>query len=256
MDIETIIIENFKNDIGRLQINYDGDNVIYVNFYCDTGEETIFNIDLYNQTIEIGNLHKCENVKGSKILTNIIKITKEIIAQSKKINSFKLNLTDASMLLFQNNGCSLNLAHLYILLHGKSWYNRFKFCSEDYETELEKNENLCNTKLYDFFTNKGISNARIHKKYIKMVKLEENITITDYVRYIYNHFIEIQKIEELSNSICDNEVFILLHDIIEKVQDFIRYDRVLSRRIVKKSPSIDFVEIDTKFVQNGLSLII
>ena len=123
--IENTVYDEF-NYFNRENIEFiTKKKSIIVKLYCVLGEKnskTEFEIKTDIKEIFLLKLLKCNENTGTKILKSIIKI-------GKQLNFNGISLIDVSVLSFKNNCDEINLSVLNILLHGKSWYERFGFKS-------------------------------------------------------------------------------------------------------------------------------
>lgn len=97
-----------------------------------------------NDSIELFKLNRC-HFQGSTNLNTLIEYAK-YLKNTLKINLDKIYLEDRSIIPDTN----IRLWLLSILTTGKSWYNRIKFKSGDYENEKKHNSNIIEMNIMDF----------------------------------------------------------------------------------------------------------
>jgi hypothetical protein len=153
LNILHCIIKKYFKKYTILNNNTENSNKYKIHLLCDNNNLTKITIFQDKNSLAIDTLMECniENLSGTKILNNIILFAREL-----KIDL--IVLADASNI---NN--KLNLIYYYILLHGRSWYNKFGFISCCYENEKYKNK-IVQEYSFDDYLDESINNYQNFKK--------------------------------------------------------------------------------------------
>ena len=114
-----------------------------IQFINKSNNELCIEIRIEGKNIYIIELNHC-GYNGRTNLDAIIEYSKELNKESKIIDL--IYLIDASFLKHPE----IVLSTLYILSIGVSWYNQFKFFSENYQEEIEHNKKFLTMTLEEF----------------------------------------------------------------------------------------------------------
>jgi hypothetical protein len=159
----------------------------------------------------INDLYKC-SYQGKKNLDNLIKYAREL----KKLQIIdKIVLDDASYIIEPE----IQLWLLSILINGESWYNKFKFKSDDYDKEILHNKSIIIMNFEDFI-NECISLVIINRK--EMYSLNNS------------------KITDLDNQLNEQKkIFFSFYDKTKSVQEiFTQIKKELEGQISEEKKSI------------------
>jgi hypothetical protein len=153
----------------------------------DEDSSTVFSIDDF---IRITWLSKCGDVKGSDVLTRIIKIGKDLGKQIKLHDVSHIELDD----------CKYSLSAFYILLTGQSWYNKFKFKSVHHTENVKWNKKIRKMPLHKFM---ALAKQEYVKKELELFnhKKEELVVLDD----VYKTMTKTQKQNHMRTTLTASE---------------------------------------------------
>ena len=135
-------------DSSEIDISYDkDDNMYYGYFKSATDKNKCFKVEVNYPTYMVINGIKFENevnclIPGSTILNKLIDVAKELGLEYIRLYDASRIYRPGITTAFNVSLNSYPLYVLYILLHGKSWYNSRGFFSNSYKEEVEFNENM------------------------------------------------------------------------------------------------------------------
>jgi len=94
-------------------------------------------VELYikDTFMNVAKINKCDQIAGNETIKNIIKLGHLL---KEHIGVTQINLTDTS-LIYLDGDCPINMSIYFILATGQSWYNRFGFKSNEFDTEFQHN---------------------------------------------------------------------------------------------------------------------
>ena len=122
--------------------------------------------EIIDNKINLSYISKCDVISGSDILLKIIDLAREL-----KIKY--INLQDASVIKIENNNvdptdsktieCEYSLSKYSILINGISWYNKYKFFSDNH-SENVKHNNIKRNLPFRIFMKEAIHNYDMEQK--------------------------------------------------------------------------------------------
>ncbi len=164
-------------------------------------------IRINDNNVELFQLNKC-SYQGKTNLEKLIKYIKYLNSLEELKDKFLfIYLYDVSEVKIKDMFIPLWL--LSILSIGKSWYNTFGFISDDYDSEIEKNNLIIQKNIKDFlyesynklYTRNNINIDRITLKSNKSKKI-----IEQFLEY-YNNDNTVQDIFiEIKNKLMKNDI--------------------------------------------------
>lgn len=149
-----IIDDTIKTTINK---EFDGYNI---NYYTESAKSNDFNqvniklgsyktciiLTFYENFIYVDYLSKCK--KQERFGKDLLEKIKNVAIELSNIKYIALE-DESSITLGSGFYCEIDLATLYILKYGTSWYNKFNFYSSKHDDERLYNETIRNKKLID-----------------------------------------------------------------------------------------------------------
>jgi len=145
--------------------------------------------EIIDNKINLSYLSKCDVTSGSEVLLKIIDLAKEL-----KIKY--INLQDASVIKIENKyvdpknpkkvrtiECEYNLSKYSILINGISWYNKYKFFSDNH-SENVKHNNIKRNLPFRIFIEEAIHNYDMEQKELTKDNIKSfKRIIINFIRY-------------------------------------------------------------------------
>jgi hypothetical protein len=194
-----------------------------------------------NRELGIFELHHC-GYKGSTNLQRIIGYAKKLNEKSKIIDL--IGLTDSS---YFKQYKAIYLYILYILSTGISWYNYFKFISDNFVEEQNYNQHFLSINLEDFLNECIGKIIETNLKYYQ--KLNNSLRVLRERKQSQFRNSQLAKLEINKNEIERNG----LDTVIERIrQELDRQKKIFIEKFSNPNIQELFTQIKTKLIESKL----
>jgi hypothetical protein len=227
---------------GEYSIRIEDSTVnIYNQGNQDNQDNLCIKFGIENRELGIFELHHC-GYKGSTNLKKIIDYAKKLNENSKIIDL--IGLTDSS---YFKQYKDIYLYILYILSTGISWYNYFKFISDNFVEEQNYNQHFLSINL-EYFLNKCIGKIiETNLKYYQ--ELNNRLRVLRERKQSQFRNSQLAKLEINKNEIERNG----LDTIIERIrQELDRQKKIFIEKFGNPNIQELFTQIKTKLIESKL----